>query len=132
MERIRQLIAQGQGDLLVLTTTGEAAEDADRLLTVFSRARDEEWIEFLTECGHYVKEIAKGIAEHNFTLAKLAEEEQSLERLQRWNRDVTRRDVFGSRSQVDAGTRLQECVERLEEYAQLVHIWVEGEGILSS
>lgn len=132
VERIRQLITQGQGDLLVLTTSGQAAEDADSLLTVFSRARDEEWSEFLTECGHYVKQIATGIAEHNFTLAELEEEEQSLQRLQRWHRDVMRRDVFGSRCQVEAGTRLQECIDRLEEYAQLVHIWVEGEGILSS
>jgi len=131
-ERIRHLITQGQGDLLVLKSSGQAAQDADRLITVYSRARDEEWTEFLTECVHFVEEIANGMAKDNFTLAELEEEEQSLQRLQRWHWDVTRRDVFGSRSQVDAGIRLQECVDRLEEYSQLVHIWVEGEKILSS
>ena len=123
--RIRQLVIQGDGDLLVLTSSGHAVEDADRLLAVFSRARDEEWTEFLTECSRYVKEISND----KLTLAELEGEEQGLERLRRWHRDVTRRDVFGSRSQIDANTRLQECVDRLEEYAQLVHIWVEGEGV---
>ena len=125
--RIRQLVAQGEGDLLVLTTSGQAVEDAERLLTVFSRAREEEWAEFLTECGHFVREIAKEIAKDKLTLAELEEEDQSLERLRRWHGDVTRRDVFGSRSQDEAGTRLRECVDRLEEYAQLVYTRVERE-----
>lgn len=125
--RIRHLVAQGEGELLILTTAGQTTEDAERLLTVFSRARDEEWTEFLTECGHFVKEIAKEIAKDKLTLAELEEEEQSLERLRRWHGDVTRRDVFGSPPQVEAGTRLQECVDRLEEYAQLVYTRVEGE-----
>jgi hypothetical protein len=31
-----------------------------------------------------------------FTLAELEEEEQSLERLRRWYRDIRARDVFGA------------------------------------
>lgn len=132
MERIRNLITQGQGDLLVLTSSGQAAEDAEQLITVFSRARDEEWIEFLSACGHYVEEIAKSIAKDRFSLAELDEEQHSLQQLQRWHSDVTHRDMCGSHSQVEGDTRLQECVDRLAEYSQLVHLWAEGGGMLAS
>ncbi len=44
------------------------------------------------------------IATEKFTLAELDEEEQSLERLRRWHREVTLRDVFGVPSALAAGT----------------------------
>ncbi|MEN0138277.1 MAG: Chromate resistance protein ChrB, partial [Rhodococcus sp. (in: high G+C Gram-positive bacteria)] len=55
-----------------------------------------------------------------FTLAELEEEEQSLERLRRWHRDLKARDVFGARNADEATARLQHCTRRFEDYAERV------------
>ncbi len=64
--------------------------------------------------------IDKEIRIKKFTAAELDEEEQNLERLRRWHRDLRRRDVFVAPSQEEADRRLKECEQRLEGFAEQV------------
>ncbi|WP_432028038.1 Chromate resistance protein ChrB [Streptomyces sp. 1222.5] len=50
----------------------------------------------------------------------MEEEEQSMERLRRWHRDLTARDVFGAPEAADAGERLKQCAAACEDYAERV------------
>lgn len=50
----------------------------------------------------------------------MEEEEQSLERLRRWHRDIKARDVFGVPAAAEAEQRLKHCVGRLEHYTEQV------------
>lgn len=125
LARVLELVGQGEGEVLVLNTHGQTERDAQQLSTAFTRARNEEWTEFLAECGHYVNEIAKEIAKDKLTMAELEEEEQSLERLRRWHLEIARRDVFDVSSGAEAASRLQECADRFDDYAQLVYARVE-------
>ena len=59
--------------------------------------------------------------EELFTAAELDEEDQNLERLRRWFRDLRRRDVFVAASQHSAEQRLKECAELLEDFAERVY-----------
>ncbi|WP_326771317.1 Chromate resistance protein ChrB [Streptomyces sp. NBC_01445] len=109
--------AGGQG--VALQASGRTAEDAARFREMFTAARTAEWTEFLADCGKFEEEIAKDrIAK--FTLAELEEEEQSLERLRRWHRDLTARDVFGAPEAAEAGIRLKQCTAVCEDYAERV------------
>jgi flagellar motility protein MotE (MotC chaperone) len=92
-----------------------------RLEDLFTAQREEEWKEFLAECGKFDAEIAKEIRVRKFTGAELDEEEQNLERLRRWFRDLRRRDVFVAPLQAEAERRLKECEERLEDFAASVY-----------
>jgi hypothetical protein len=94
--------------------------DAARFQAMFTAARSEDWTEFLADCGKFEVEVAKEIRIGKFTLAELEEEEQSLERLRRWHRDLTARDVFGAPEAAEAGTRLKQCVAVCEDYAERV------------
>jgi hypothetical protein len=87
---------------------------------LFDAAREADWTEFLADCGKFEVEIAKEIRIEKFTLAELEEEEQSLERLRRWHRDLTARDVFGSPLATEAAARLKQCVAVCEDYADRV------------
>ena len=80
----------------------------------------EDWTEFLADCGKFEAEIAKEIRIAKFTLAELEEEEQSLERLRRWHRDLSARDVFGAPEAAEAAARLTDCVAACEDYAERV------------
>lgn len=118
--RVIELARRGEGEALVLDAAGRAEQDAARLEEMFTAERTEEWAEFLADCGKFDAEIDKEIRVRKFTMAELEEEEQSLERLRRWYRDIKARDVFGAATATDAEQRLKHCADRLAEYTELV------------
>ncbi|HYT81186.1 MAG TPA: Chromate resistance protein ChrB [Actinomycetota bacterium] len=75
---------------------------------MFTDAREGEWTEFLTECVKFDAEIKEEIRIGKFTTAELDEEEQNLDRLRRWFRELRGRDVFVAPSQETAERRLKE------------------------
>ena len=88
--RTVELAERGDGEVTVLTAVGRAEADVARLEALFTAERAEEWAEFIAECAKFDAEIDKEIRIGKFTLAELEEEEQSLERLRRWHRELIR------------------------------------------
>ncbi|MFC3999396.1 Chromate resistance protein ChrB [Nocardiopsis sediminis] len=120
LARAVELTERPGGQAVTLVASGRGPEDSARFRDLFTAARSAEWAEFLADCGKYEEELAKEIRIAKFTLAELEEEEQSLERLRRWHRDLTARDVFGAPEAEQAGERLKECTAACEDYAQRV------------
>ena len=120
VERALGLTRDADGEAVVLTASGRDPGDARRFQAMFTAAREEDWTEFLADCGKYAEELDKEIRTAKFTLAELEEEEQSLERLRRWHRDLRAKDVFGAPSAPEAERRLDECARRFEDYGQRV------------
>ncbi|MCX4578082.1 chromate resistance protein ChrB [Streptomyces sp. NBC_01571] len=114
------LTKQAGGQAVALTASGRGPEDAASFQAMFTAARSADWAEFLADCGKFEAELAKEIRIAKFTLAELEEEEQSLERLRRWHRDLTARDVFGAPEAAEAGERLKKCTAACEDYAERV------------
>ncbi|GAA2436749.1 hypothetical protein GCM10010191_59450 [Actinomadura vinacea] len=120
VRRAVELTERAEGQAVALHASGRSAEDAARFEAMFTAARSEDWTEFLADCGKFDEEIAKEIRIGKFTLAELEEEEQSLERLRRWHRDLTARDVFGAPQAAEAAERLKQCAAVCEDYAERV------------
>ncbi|WP_432172839.1 Chromate resistance protein ChrB [Streptomyces sp. Tue6028] len=120
IERVITLTEQAGGQTVTLNASGRSEEDAARFRALFTAARSEDWQEFLADCGKFEQELAMEIRTAKFTLAELEEEEQSLERLRRWHRDLTARDVFGAPEAAEAGERLKQCAAACEDYAERV------------
>jgi hypothetical protein len=118
--RVIELARRGEGEVIVLDATGRAEPDGARLEALFTGERAQEWAEFLADCGKFDAEIDKEIRAGKLTMAELEEEEQSLERLRRWYRDLKARDVFGAPAAVQAEQRLKHCTERLAGYTERV------------
>jgi hypothetical protein len=118
--RAIELAARGDGEVLTLDAAGRADSDAARLEGLFTAERAEEWTEFLADCGKFDAEIDKEIGKGKFTMAELEEEEQSLERLRRWHRDIKARDVFGAPAAPEAEQQLKHCADRLAGYTERV------------
>ncbi|MFE9610722.1 Chromate resistance protein ChrB [Streptomyces sp. NPDC006012] len=118
--RALTLTEQAGGQTLTLNASGRSPQDAARFRAMFTAARSEDWSEFLADCGKFEEELAKEIRIAKFTLAELEEEEQSLERLRRWHRDLMARDVFGAPEAAAASERLKECTAACEDYAERV------------
>ncbi|MGW6356787.1 Chromate resistance protein ChrB [Streptomyces sp. NPDC055092] len=120
VRRAIALTERAEGEAVTLEAVGREPADAARFEAMFTAARQEDWAEFLADCGKYETELAKEIRQAKFTLAELEEEEQSLERLRRWHRDLTARDVFGAPAAAEAGERLRQCAAACEDYAERV------------
>lgn len=121
LARLSELAVMGKGALLVLSARGHAAPDVDRLERLYTEAREQEWTEFCADCGKYLAELDKEEALGKYTLAELEEEEQSLDRLRRWYRDLRARDLLASPPTVDAATDLKACEQRFDAYAEHVY-----------
>src|SRR5215217_5154280 len=111
--RAVQLVQAAGGEAIVLDASGRQPADSERLAAVYTAAREAEWTEFLSECGK--------------SLAEMDEEEQSLERLRRWYRELRLRDVLGAPSAAGADQRLKACEAKLEDYTQRVFQAVAGQ-----
>jgi DNA-binding transcriptional regulator PaaX len=119
--RAASLAAEGDGDLMILESRGQTTAQAEKMSSLFAAARADEWAEFLADCQKFLAEIDREIAIDKLTMAELEEEEQSLDRLRRWHHDLKQRDLFDTPAGTAALSRLRECNDRLEEYADLVY-----------
>jgi DNA-binding transcriptional regulator PaaX len=128
IERVSRLVEPVGGTLLTLSSTGHSAVDAERLETLYLQAREEEWSEFLADCGKYLAELAKEESLAKYTLAELEEEEQSLDRLRRWYRELRSRDLLGAASLTEATAQLRTCQEQFDRYAEHVYDALNGAG----
>jgi hypothetical protein len=126
LERAVELIERGDGTALLLDARGRNQAQAERLEALFTASREDEWSEFIRECAKYQAELDKELAREKFTLAELDEEEQSLERLRRWHRDLRLRDLFGAPSAGTADQQLRTCQVRLEDFAERVYAAAHG------
>jgi hypothetical protein len=114
------LVERGDGQALVLEVSPAEASVAV-LEQVYTDEREAEWVEFNSECAKADAELRHEFAIEKFTLAELDEEEQNLERLRRWYRELRAKDLFGAPSAPEAERRLKDCAELLEEFAERVY-----------
>ncbi len=121
LQRVGERAAAADGTLLVLSARGHAGPDVARLEQLYADAREQEWVEFRDDCGKYLAELDKEEAAGKYTLAELEEEEQSLDRLRRWYRDLRARDLLASPPSADAATDLKHCEQRFDTYAEHVY-----------
>jgi hypothetical protein len=125
--RAVELVQAAGGEAIELDVSGRRPADTERLAAVYTAAREAEWTEFVAECDKYLAELDKEIAIEKLTLAELDEEEQSLERLRRWHRELRLRDALGAPSAASADRHLKECEAKLEDYTQRVFHAVGGQ-----
>src|SRR5262249_538280 len=121
VDRAVELIARGRGEALLLDARGRDDAEARRLEALFTAIREDEWVEFIRECAKYEAELDQELAQGKLTVAELDEEEQSLERLRRWYRDLKLRDLFGAPSASRAEQQLKQSRDRLEDFANRVY-----------
>jgi hypothetical protein len=126
LDRAARLTRNGGGTFAVLDVTPRDEEAEGVLRAAYTAARLEEWREFEGDCAKFEAEIAKEIAKAKLTFAELEEEEQSLDRLRRWYRELKRRDVFALPEAGSAEQRLRACEAVLDGYAEQVYDAMHG------
>lgn len=118
--RAGELVAKGGGSW-TLVDASPRQQGVDTFRAAYEAARQEEWAEFMADCRKFEAEIAKEIARKKFTFAELEEEEQSLERLRRWFRELKSRNVLHLPQAEEAAEQLARCGTALEGFSSMVY-----------
>lgn len=126
LDRAGELCRRGGGTFAVIDASPRDQASAALIEDAFAAMRVDEWTEFISDCGKFEVKIAREIQKRKFTFAELEEEEQSLDRLRRWYRDLKRRDVLELPEAKAADARLRACVAVLDDYAEQVYQAVHG------
>lgn len=121
LDRAGTLCRRGGGTLAVLDTEPRDEASERVLRDAFTAARLDEWAEFTSECGKFESELTGEGEKAKFTLGALEEQEQSLDRLRRWYRDLRKRDVLQLPEAKAAQRRLHACEALLNDYADRVY-----------
>jgi hypothetical protein len=114
------LVERGDGHALVLEVA-PLEDNVAALEHLYTDEREAEWVEFCSECDKAEAELHGEFEKEKFTLAELDEEEQNLERLRRWYRELRAKDLFGAPSATSAERQLKGCAELLEDFAERVY-----------
>jgi hypothetical protein len=121
LDRAGELTRNGAGTFAVIDASPRDDASTNLIRDAFAAARIDEWTEFVADCGKFEAEIAREIAKAKFTFGELEEEEQSLDRLRRWFRDLKKRDVLALPEATAAEEHLRTCESVLEGYAEQVY-----------
>ena len=128
LHRAEELCHRGGGTFALVDAVPRNPAAAEVFRRAFVDARLDEWSEFQAECRAYEEEIAKEISKRKFTFGELEEEEQSLERLRRWYRDLKRRDALELPEADAAEAHLHVCEAVFDGYADQVYAVMRGAG----
>ena len=120
LERAVQLVKRSGGQALCFEV-GASEETLATVEALYTAEREAEWVEFCSECDKAEAELHHEIEKEKFTLAELDEEEQNVDRLRRWYRNLRAKDLFGAPSAGEGERRLKDCAELLEDFAERVY-----------
>ncbi|MGA0568009.1 Chromate resistance protein ChrB [Rathayibacter sp. KR2-224] len=132
LERAEELAHAGGGTFAVIEATPRSEAGLALIRDAFVSARLDEWNEFEADCGKYEAEIDNEVRKKKFTFGELEEEEQSLDRLRRWHRDLKKRDILALPEAEAAERRLRHCEDVLADYAEMVYETMRGNSPASA
>lgn len=120
LERAVQLVKRSGGQALFFDVSA-AEETLAAVEALYTAEREAEWSELAAECDKAEAELRREIEQRRFTLAELDAEEQNMDRLRRWYRELRAKDLFGAPSAGHGERRLKDCGELLEDFAGRVY-----------
>ncbi|MGB9975621.1 Chromate resistance protein ChrB [Thermovenabulum sp.] len=110
-------IRNNGGESYAFTVHNISDKDREILITNFNRQRDEEYQELIEKCEDFLKEIQKETERENFTFAELEENDEELDKLERWYEKIYKRDFFYASKRESAIRIIQECENALKEFS---------------
>lgn len=119
--KISEEIEQNNGEAFLIDCYLFDPKHEDRVILALNRVRDEEYGEFIGECGKYLAELEKEISIQKFTFAELEEEEEELDKLVSWHGKISARDAFRAPQGRSADEMLTRIREAFNTYSEMVY-----------
>jgi hypothetical protein len=114
-----EIVREMSGTAILLESQAIAGDDV--ITTAINEARDDEYEEIKDKCRDFLAGIDKEIAAEHYTFGELEENEEDLNKLQRWFTKVRDRDWLKAPGGASTEQALAGCAEALEGYAARVY-----------
>jgi hypothetical protein len=110
-----------QGAASQILRVSPISENGDQeFLKRFVDDRAEEYGELKEQCEDFLNELSKETQRENFSYAEYEENEQDLGKLENWLEKIRKRDFLGGDLAQEAAAWLDECREKLSDFANRV------------
>jgi len=119
--KISEEIELNHGDALLMDCSFFDKKHEAKIIITLNQVRNEEYKEFIGECGKYLKELEKEIRIEKFTFAELEEEEEELNKLISWHGKIAARDAFRASEGKQADNMLVQIQQAFEKYSEMVY-----------
>lgn len=93
----------------------------EEIESLFNKARDDEYKEFLEKCDDFFREIDKETERKNFTYIELEENEDEYDKLVEWLKKITLRDFFMAPLKEQATEGLHKCKQLLDQFSKQIY-----------
>lgn len=114
-------ILQNNGEAYILKSVFISTSNSVDISSIFNKARDEEYKEFIGKCEDFFREIEKETEKKNFNFAEIEENEEEYSKLEKWMKKITARDFFDASLKSSSGDALAKCKELLDDYSSKVY-----------
>lgn len=114
-------ILQNSGEAYILGADFISTGNADSITSLFNKARDEEYREFLGKCEDFFREIDKETKKGKFDFAEIEENEDEYEKLEKWLNKITARDFFCAPLKEPSVEALRKCKAMFDDYCEKVY-----------
>ena len=121
MERLLAYIKQSGAGGQIFVAQGLDQAIREDIIARFRADREQEYDEFLEQCGAFLSELETETQHQKFTFAELEENEQNLQRLRKWIAKIQKRDFFKTKKSQEAVTAFQNCRQWLQNYTHQVY-----------
>jgi len=119
--KISEDIEMNNGEALLMDCSFFDEKHEEKIIITLNQVRDEEYKEFIDECGKYLMELEKEIRIEKFTFAELEEEEEEWNKLVSWHAKIAARDAFQAPAGQQAMKMLIEIQQAFEKYSEMVY-----------
>ncbi len=93
----------------------------EEIESLFNKARDDEYKEFLEKCDDFFREIEKETERKNFTYIELEENEDEYDKLVEWLKKITSKDFFMAPLKEQATEGLRKCKQLLDQFSKQIY-----------
>jgi hypothetical protein len=114
-------ITQNNGNAYIVKADFIDTVSSNDVVSMFNKARDEEYKEFLGKCEDFFGEIEKETARENFSFGELEENEEEFNKLAEWFKKIAVRDFFNAPQKAVSEQKLGKCKQLLDEFSDKVY-----------
>ncbi len=116
-ELVRSVAEMG-GTANLYNVSHYTAEQEERTVSRFNQEREKEYSEIVAECQKALKHIDWETERQEFNFEEVEELEGDLEKVKRWQADVTKRDFWAIPARAEVEQRIREVEEKLAVFTQ--------------
>lgn len=117
---MKEYVSEQGGTSRTFLSNAFDAETETGIIERFIQDRTEEYAEIKEQCADFLTELEKEIQRENFSFAEFEENEQDLNKLERWFEKVKRRDFIGGDQSNSAADWLEKCRVALQHFSDEV------------